>query len=141
MHRCYPGKCRDGFHYSSTSPKSFEEQIHKHFLNIKKVSDEYFAKDLPRPDNYEIIDYEEIGDYLILTMHYPNCSNWSGRKILVVKASVKDLIKAKHIDPHFAHEVSGIPNSLPSPIARFEPTPTGLKHAQIFVHAITGQTL
>lgn len=75
----------------------------------------------PNPANYEIIDHTQVGDFLILKIRYPDCTNYEGVKILVYhKVSPIDLLKQKLIDPHFfKHE------KFKSPIARFVPTIEG----------------
>ncbi|MFA6049949.1 MAG: hypothetical protein WC761_02010 [Candidatus Paceibacterota bacterium] len=134
MHHC-GSRCHDGFHYSSTSPSAVEEQERSYAADLSRTL-EKFETGQPRPDKYEIIDYEVFGPYLVLNIKYPNCTNFSGLKILVVKATVKELVLAKHIDPHFSEDKkagSRLPsNRLSSPIARFPPTDEGRKMAVRF---------
>jgi hypothetical protein len=82
----------------------------------------------PNPANFRILHSEQIGDYLLLSILYPDCINYEGKKILVFKGvTLSELKKQKRIDPHFSE------NKLyHSPIARFEPTLTGWKMAQTF---------
>jgi hypothetical protein len=75
----------------------------------------------PNPRNYVVESQEQIGKFLILTLRYPDCVNYEGRKVLLYKnVSFAELEKQGSIDPHF----SGNPEYL-SPIARFEPTREG----------------
>lgn len=128
MHRCYP-ECRDGFHYSKSTNEPLGQQEAQYYGTLKKQVDKHFAKDLPRPDNFERLDYQEFGPYLVLKLNYPNCTNFGGDKVLVVKAPLKDFIVAKHIDPHFAAATSTKARSLPPPEARFPPTKQGWENA------------
>ena len=80
----------------------------------------------PRPDNYKILVYREIGRYLILEIKYLDCTNYEGKKILLYKdCTMKELEAQKLIDPHFSENKNFI-----SPIARFEPTGLGWKLAR-----------
>jgi len=87
---------------------------------------------LPLPDarNYEVLDYVEEGDYLVVKIHYPECTNYEGRKILVYRGVTLDRLvnDQRAIDPHF----SGNKN-YHSPIARFVPTIEGWNMAVEFV--------
>jgi hypothetical protein len=86
----------------------------------------------PDPDNYKIVQAEEIGQYLIIKLNYPNCTNFEGNKILVFKdITLLKLINQKKIDPHFFKH-----KNFASPIARFTPTPEGWEMAKTFVHAM-----
>ena len=84
--------------------------------------------DLPNPDpkNYVIEKLQMIGDYLVVEITYPDCTNYEGRKILVYEnVTAKQLRKQKSIDPHFASN-----KRFHSPIARFEPTEYGWELAR-----------
>jgi len=76
---------------------------------------------LPNPDpkNWVFLDHRQMGNYLALKLHYPDCTNFEGDKILVFEAQLKDVITRQAIDPHFCD------NGHLSPIARFEPTQEG----------------
>lgn len=85
----------------------------------------------PDPATYTLQRSEQIENFLILGINYPDCKNYEGNKILVFKdVTWKDLAKQKLIDPHFSDN----PNKI-SPIARFEPGPYGWTYAQQFVKA------
>ena len=77
----------------------------------------------PNPSNFEIVRYEEIGNWTVAEIRYPDCTNYEGRKLIVFNCSQKDLYNLKTIDPHFCD------NSHVSPFARFEPTERGWKAA------------
>jgi hypothetical protein len=74
----------------------------------------------PDPNNYKILKAEEINNFTILEILYPNCTNYEGRKILLFKAKLLDIINQKFIDPHFFEN-----KKLISPIARFIPNKDG----------------
>lgn len=132
MHKCYPGKCKFGFHYSNSRPESLEDQQRMYAERLQGEAEKFFEAGLPRPDRYEILDFIEIGDYLGLKIRYANCTNFDGLKILVFRATVKDLVRAKHIDPHFADYA--IPEShLKTLVARFQPDDSGWLHAITFM--------
>ena len=101
--------------------QSAEERARKAEERIKELEAPGY---LPSPSNYEIREFVQFGEYLLIKVHYPNCTNMNGEKVLVVKAAVDDLVFAKEIDPHFS-DVPATRTRLASPLARFAPTPEG----------------
>jgi len=91
---------------------------------------------MPDPANYSIISVVEIGYYTIVGVHYPGCTTFEGKKILVFHCISEDDLQ-KHddqrlpLDPHFS-EKEGV-----FPVARFEPTERGWKMANNFCVAQT----
>ena len=87
----------------------------------------------PNPKNFKILKSEEHGNYLVIEVNYPDCTNYEGNKILVYNnVELTDLvIKQGSIDPHFSEN----PNFY-SPIARFEPTDRGWQMALLFIDAM-----
>jgi hypothetical protein len=78
---------------------------------------------LPNPDphNYEVLEATQVGDFLVVKVRYPDCTNYEGVKIMVYQGvTALDLWKQKFLDPHFF--ASG---TAKSPIARFVPTDSG----------------
>lgn len=85
---------------------------------------------LPNPDpkNFKIVKFDQIKNYLVVMVNYPDCTNYEGNKILIYYGcTMKDLLKQGTIDPHFSENQDFL-----SPIARFEPTPRGWTHAMLF---------
>ena len=72
----------------------------------------------PDPANFTIHSELKLGEYLVMLVQYPNCTNYEGQKLLVYSGfkSSKELLKKTNgkLDPHFSEE--GV-----SPIARFKP--------------------
>jgi len=73
----------------------------------------------PDPENFKIIEEYLIGDYLVLHVNYPNCTNYEGNKCMVYQtygqSSEKILeVNQGKLDPHFSSE-------LYSPVMRFNP--------------------
>jgi len=89
------------------------------------------CKALPNPDpnNYIVISNKQIGNYLILQVNYPDCSNFSGNKILVYEGITYNMLKNRPIDPHFLETKI-------SPIARFQPTTHGMDLAKLFCNGL-----
>jgi hypothetical protein len=91
----------------------------------------------PNPNNYKIeecweqsveLDDGTQGNLLVINIHYPDCTNYEGRKILVYKnTTLLELVNQKTIDPHFSDN-----KEFYSPIARFLPTNEGWEMAKIF---------
>ena len=82
------------------------------------------------PDPYVyIIESEYVTDNgCVLFIHYPNCTNYEGRKILVFDAQFDVIKKQIAIDPHFSNNKEFI-----SPIARFVPTIEGWDMAKFLL--------
>lgn len=89
----------------------------------ERIVEKVVVEHLPNPNPYNYViknDYQD-GDYLIILINYPDCTNYEGNKVLVYKnVHLRDLINQGSIDPHFSN------NKLKhSPIARFVPTADG----------------
>jgi len=84
----------------------------------------------PDPLRWDLLEYESTGRLLLLKVRYPDCTNYEGVKILVLKGTTIERVKArKTLDPHFS------PDEF-SPLARFEPTDLGWKCAKLFALAV-----
>ena len=76
----------------------------------------------PDPKNFKIVEIYEGSKYLMATVEYPNCTNFEGTKIILMKDTTKkELEKMNKIDPHFLTS-----NNI---IARFRPTFEGISLA------------
>lgn len=79
----------------------------------------------PNPEKFTILRELYVNGYLILVVHYPDCINYEGKKMMVYQgfANSKDLINYNNgtLDPHFSSIGKG------SPIARFKPTEESLE--------------
>lgn len=83
----------------------------------------------PDPKRYSIKRMHKKGDFLIIKINYPDCTNFEGNKILVYKGcTIVDLVQQGSIDPHFSDS-----KEFHSPIARFKPDDEGWKMAEFFV--------
>ena len=73
----------------------------------------------PNPKKFEIVSEESSGDWLVLMVKYPNCTNFEGMKIMLFKGykSSKELLKETggELDPHFSKAKT-------SPIVRLRPS-------------------
>lgn len=79
------------------------------------------ATNNPDPDNFEILKFERVGQFTIMLVYYPDCTNFEGKKILVYKTlALGEPLRAHMLDPHFCDSLDH-----PSPIARFVPTDEG----------------
>ena len=77
------------------------------------------ASSNPNPAIFTIEHEYTIGEYLILRVRYPGCTNFEGVKLMVYLgyASSKELLRATQgkLDPHFQYDET-------APFARFAPT-------------------
>jgi hypothetical protein len=69
----------------------------------------------PDPKNYKILDLGTNGKYTFARIRYYNCTTYSGIKLLVFEGnSMKKLLNAEEIDPHFFPESDLIARFAPS---------------------------
>lgn len=95
----------------------------------KRISDNTYLPNDPRPDTFEIESLEQIGDHVLGLVKYPHATNYEGRKVLVwCYTKVSEIESMVLIDPHFLPE-----NKI---IARFRPTRVGLYLAREFCKSL-----
>ncbi len=85
--------------------------------NYPENSFKLFAPN-PNPINWRLVDKYEFKNGSVLIVHYPDCTNFEGKKIMVYSGKYRE---KEELDPHF--QESG------GPIARFRPDFDGLKMA------------
>lgn len=72
----------------------------------------------PNPANYRVVEHHEVGDFVILKVKYPDCTNFEGEKILVFKGIERFALTSRgFLDPHFCKKSKLV--------ARFVPTKQG----------------
>ena len=97
--------------------------------------------ELPRPDaeNFDILDAEDVGTFLVIKAQYPSCSTcwFEGTKIMVfANTTLKDALRWKVLDPHFSDpSLKSDLRTAPPPVARFEPTEDGWQDALAYARA------
>lgn len=80
----------------------------------------------PNPKNFTVRVANQVGEYCVCLVRYPDCTTFEGDKILVYKADSTKILKRKELDPHFMEK--GL-----SPVARFPATDEGREDAFAFV--------
>lgn len=89
----------------------------------------------PDPKNWKIMQFKHFGyngDFLVVKIHYPDCTNYEGNKILLYEnTTITQLKGQKYIDPHFSM------SAYKSPIARFIPTERGWNMAVSLATALS----
>lgn len=83
----------------------------------------------PDPKNYNVQVSHYANGFSVLLVHYPNCSNYEGKKILVLK----NWRLGQELDPHF---LDGDDNL----VARFRPTEEGWNNAILFANTVNNPT-
>jgi len=77
----------------------------------------------PNPARFEVKAAFQIGTALMVRVHYLDCTNYEGVKVLVYKNTAYEEFRGREtLDPHFAETGQG-------PFARFEPTGEGWEMA------------
>jgi hypothetical protein len=75
----------------------------------------------PNPQNFEVINAQQIGKNLLVEIRYHDCKNYEGKKIILyLNTTLRELLSQDFIDPHFTDG-----DSVLSPFARLEPTDQG----------------
>lgn len=96
------------------------------YVYIERISNN------PDPTRFVIQKTERAGRFLIAEVHYPNCQNYEGNKILVFDGVPEKVLREQtSLDPHFCDSPEH-----PSPVARFEPTARGWNYAVSFCRSI-----
>lgn len=78
----------------------------------------------PDPKNFVVEDVVSHGDYHLLVVIYPDATNFEGRKLLIVYATVGELVALQQLDPHFSDDGFVI--------ARFHPARRALAEQFLF---------
>lgn len=119
------GICTFGSRSSYDSPKTIE---------VEKIVERIVKMPNPDPRKWEVNNFLEDsrGDYLLVDITYPDCTNYEGRKIMLYEGvTMKQLRAQKLIDPHFSEN-----KKYHSPIARFEPTEEGWKMGRALIDSL-----
>lgn len=87
-----------------------------------KESEKQYVLPNPNPSNYKVLNSVVINEYLIVSVNYPDSTNYEGNKILMFDrgVTIDKLIAQGEIDPHFSESKNHI-----YPIARFIPSEWG----------------
>jgi hypothetical protein len=108
-----------GFNRLSTGSKTVVERI------IEIVRPEMPKLPNPNPLHFSIVKSKKCGDVYVTMVHYPDCTNFEGNKILV---TLSDLSRKRKVDPHFMKSSDLL--------ARFVPTEEGWLMAIGFAQSI-----
>lgn len=111
------------------------EQSHKN--KVSKLEKDLAAL-TPDPTKWELVDFLENGSYFIAKVKFQTCEHagYGGHKVLVFKATTKEAILWRHMNPHFLEKQKtpqGAKNVAPVPIARFPASTEGWQDACAFV--------
>jgi len=99
---------------------------------LEKQEKELLAR-TPNPDEFEMIELEQVGAHLVAMVQYSSCTKCSfdAKKVMVFfDTRVKDVVFWRRIDPHF-QEGSDAPDrkTAPPPRARFPADDAGWQDA------------
>lgn len=98
------------------------------------------AERSPNPDEFKIVDYEQVDKHLVLKVRYPSCKRcaYDQCKVMVfLDATMKKALAWARIDPHFREEKdAGL--GAPSPVARFPASNEGWADAIAFARSKGG---
>lgn len=82
----------------------------------------------PDAENFEILEAQQVGKYLVVKVQYPNCTKcaYEGVKVMIFEATSIGALRWRRIDPHF-RDPKNQPSlkEAPSPLARFPASPAG----------------
>ena len=74
----------------------------------------------PNPAKFKILRYFEARHATAVEVHYPDATNYEGKKVMVYRFAKSVIDHQKNLDPHFCNNGSHL-----TPFARFEPTKYG----------------
>ena len=127
-----------------TSQRYAEEPNKQKIVKLEKE----MAALTPDHMKWEMIRVEELGfgddiRHIIAEVKFTTCEHagYGGRKILVFRASLKEAILWRHMDPHFRDpndkSIIRASNKAPIPIARFPASDSGWEDAKAFLSVCT----
>lgn len=79
----------------------------------------------PDPAKFKIVQIKRYGRYVMVVADYQGCTNFEGRKVLIYR-DFPPVDSITTLDPHFSKD------SVLSPLARFEPSCSGMRLAEKF---------
>lgn len=85
------------------------------------------AERSPNPDEFKIVDYEQVDKHLVLKVRYPGCvrCSFDQCKVMVFfSVTMKQALGWTRIDPHFRVQ-KDVGLGAPPPAARFPASPEG----------------
>jgi hypothetical protein len=98
----------------------------------------------PDSTKWELVDFLESGSYFVAKVKFETCEHagYGGQKVLVFKATTKEAILWRRMDPHFreAPKQGFNKNEAPVPIARFPASVEGWEDAKAFVRTKNSDT-
>lgn len=132
-------------HAARALTQSYSDSKYKEEKHLQELAS--LRKDLaaltPDPTKWELVDFLESGSYFIAKVKFQTCEHagYGGHKVLVFKATTKEAILWRHMDPHFVEKQKtplSSKNIAPVPIARFPASPEGWNDALAFVRVKNG---
>lgn len=95
------------------------------------------AERSPNPDEFRIVDYEQVDRHLVIKVRYPSCKrcSYDQCKVMVfLDVTMKRALAWTRIDPHFREEKdAGL--AAPSSVARFPASAEGWADAVAFARS------
>lgn len=108
---------------------------------LEKREKELLAR-TPNPDEFEIVQVEQVGAHLVVMAQYSSCTKCSfdAKKVMVfLDTTVKDVVFWKRLDPHFQEPpkpgARPNPKHAPAPRARFPADDAGWQDAMDFARS------
>jgi len=88
---------------------------------------------MPNPMRFTVLKYFLDAPYAALLVHYVGCTNYEGKKLLILEGVFGDeqVRSLRTLDPHFTDERHAI-----RVIARLEPTAHGMKLAEELIRLL-----
>ncbi len=106
-----------------------EADVNRRFAELAERS--------PNPDDFRIVDYEQVDHHLVVKVRYPACKRctYDQCKVMVfLGVTMKKALAWTRIDPHF-REGKDFGLQAPSPVARFPASAEGWSDAIAFARS------
>ena len=102
---------------------------------VREVPEKVDRISNPDPYNWILNDSYQDGRYLLVSVTYPDCTNYEGKKVMLYKGvTVQKLKDQRTIDPNFSSN-----KRFYSPVARFEPTVEGWEMGKRLISALSNK--
>jgi len=91
----------------SSSPEGRAREVSRNAAYAKQKAEEREKELLartPDPDQFEVLEVEQVGKHLVVRVQYPSCTKCSfdAKKVMVfLDTTVEAVIYWRRIDPHF----------------------------------------
>lgn len=120
--------------FTPQAPSKAEQDVQRQRTRVLERGHSAPVSPNPNPKRFTVLRVVQAERHLVALVHYPDCTSYEGRKVLVfADTRAGDLCAATELDPHFTDVA---PAGALVPVARFEPTERGWRLAMLTAWAL-----